>query len=40
VPGTQRAFLSAAHRPEDVDTLISVFQDALVDTEADGLFAA
>ncbi len=39
VPGTQRAFLSAAHSPQDVDTLISVFQESLVSTEADGLFA-
>ena len=39
VPGTQRAFLSAAHAPEDVDELIRVFRESLIDTEADGLFA-
>ena len=38
VPGTQRAFLSAAHTPADVDTLISVFQESLLDAQADGLF--
>ena len=38
VPGTQRAFLSAAHSPADVDALIDVFQQSLVDTQADGLF--
>jgi glutamate-1-semialdehyde 2,1-aminomutase len=40
VPGTQRAFLSAAHSREDVDTLIDVFTSSLTDVEADGLFAA
>jgi glutamate-1-semialdehyde aminotransferase len=40
VPGTQRAFLSAAHTQEDVDALIQVFTASLIDVEADGLFAA
>jgi glutamate-1-semialdehyde 2,1-aminomutase len=40
VPGTQRAFLSAAHTRQDVDTLLEVFTASLVDVEADGLFAA
>jgi len=40
VPGTQRAFLSAAHTREDVDRLIDVFTTSLIDVEADGLFAA
>ncbi len=39
VPGTQRAFLSAAHTTQDVDTLIDVFTASLLDVEADGLFA-
>jgi glutamate-1-semialdehyde 2,1-aminomutase len=38
VPGTQRAFLSAAHSRQDVDRLIDVFQTSLLDVEADGLF--
>ena len=38
VPGTQRAFLCAAHTPADVDTLISVFQESLLATQTDGLF--
>ena len=38
VPGTQRAFLSAAHSRKDVDTLIEVFTASLIDVEADGLF--
>ena len=38
VPGTQRAFLCAAHTPADVDTMISTFQESLLDTQADGLF--
>lgn len=39
VPGTQRAFLSAAHGEAEVDTLIRVFQDSLADVQAEGLFA-
>ncbi len=39
VPGTQRAFLSAAHGDAEVDTLIQVFQDSLADVQAEGLFA-
>jgi len=39
VPGTQRAFLSAAHGDVEVDTLIHVFQAALEDVQAEGLFA-
>ena len=39
VPGTQRAFLSAAHSDEDVDELIRVFRESLLDVHADGLFA-
>ncbi len=38
VPGTQRAFLSAAHGEAEIDTLISVFQDSLRDVQAEGLF--
>jgi glutamate-1-semialdehyde aminotransferase len=38
VPGTQRAFLSAAHTPADVDRLIEVFEQSLDDVAADGLF--
>ena len=38
VPGTQRAFLSAAHTEADVDRLIEVFRDSLEDVRADGLF--
>jgi glutamate-1-semialdehyde aminotransferase len=40
VPGTHRAFLSSAHSPADVGTLIDVFQSSLLDTQLDGLFAA
>jgi len=40
VPGTQRAFLSAAHGDAEVDMLIEVFQDALADVQAEGLFEA
>ncbi len=40
VPGTQRAFLSAAHRSAEIDTLIDVFQQSLADVQAEGLFAA
>lgn len=38
VPGTQRAFLSAAHGDAEVDMLIGVFQDSLADVQAEGLF--
>lgn len=38
VPGTQRAFLSAAHGDAEVDMLIDVFQDSLADVQAEGLF--
>ncbi|HEY6599221.1 MAG TPA: aminotransferase class III-fold pyridoxal phosphate-dependent enzyme [Pseudomonadales bacterium] len=38
VPGTHRAFLSTAHTPDDIDTLIDVFRQSLLDTQADGLF--
>jgi glutamate-1-semialdehyde 2,1-aminomutase len=40
VPGTHRAFLSTAHTPKDIGTLIDVFRDALALTQEDGLFAA
>jgi glutamate-1-semialdehyde aminotransferase len=39
VPGTQRAFLSAAHSDADVDELIRVFRESLLDVHEDGLFA-
>jgi len=39
VPGTQRAFLSAAHGDAEVDTLIRVFQESLGDVQAEGLFS-
>ncbi len=38
VPGTQRAFLSAAHTDEDVDRLIEVFNGSLADVQAENLF--
>lgn len=38
VPGTQRAFLCAAHESRDVDMLIDVFQASLADVAADRLF--
>jgi glutamate-1-semialdehyde 2,1-aminomutase len=38
VPGTQRAFLSAAHGDAEVDMLIDVFQNSLADVHAEGLF--
>lgn len=40
VPGTQRAFLSAAHGDAEVDMLIEVFQASLEDVRAEGLFQA
>jgi glutamate-1-semialdehyde aminotransferase len=39
VPGTQRAFLSAAHGDPEVDRLIEVFQASLADVQAEGLFS-
>lgn len=39
VPGTQRAFLCAAHSEEDVDRLIEVFCGAFDAVADDGLFA-
>ena len=39
VPGTQRAFLSAAHGDAHVGELIEVFTSALRDVSAEGLFA-
>lgn len=38
VPGTQRAFLSAAHSRDDVDEIVRVFQASLLDVAADGIF--
>lgn len=38
VPGTQRAFLSAAHSDIEVNQLINVFQEALLAVQAEGLF--
>jgi glutamate-1-semialdehyde 2,1-aminomutase len=38
VPGTQRAFLSAAHGEAEVDRLIEVFEASLADVQAEGLF--
>jgi len=38
VPGTQRAFLSAAHGHAEVDRLIEVFKASLADVQAEGLF--
>ena len=38
VPGTQRAFLCAAHGESEVDRLVEVFQQSLADVQADGLF--
>ena len=40
VPGTQRAFLSAAHQDVEVDRLIEVFKQSLTDVHGEGLFAA
>lgn len=39
VPGTQRAFLSAAHSDREVDRLIEVFQSSLADVQTEGLFS-
>ncbi|HEX7036967.1 MAG TPA: aspartate aminotransferase family protein [Pseudomonadales bacterium] len=38
VPGTQRAFLSAAHGAAEMDMLIEVFQASLADVQDEGLF--
>ena len=38
VPGTQRAFLSAAHTDATVEQIIAVFQNALLAVAAEGLF--
>jgi glutamate-1-semialdehyde 2,1-aminomutase len=38
VPGTQRAFLSAAHGDAEVDMLVDVFQSSLRDVGSEGLF--
>ncbi len=38
VPGTQRAFLCAAHSEADVDKLIEVFCGSLKDLQSEGLF--
>ena len=38
VPGTQRAFLSAAHGDAEIDQLIDVFNTSLSDVQAEGLF--
>ncbi len=39
VPGTQRAFLSAAHADDVVDEIADVFCSSLADVQAEGLFA-
>ena len=39
VPGTQRAFLSAAHTDDVVDEIADVFCSSLADAQAEGLFA-
>ena len=38
VPGTQRAFLSAAHHDAEIDLLIDVFQASLDDVQREGFF--
>lgn len=38
VPGTQRAFLSAAHGPAVIDAMIRIFTNALDAVHAEGLF--
>ena len=38
VPGTQRAFLSAAHGDAEIDKLIHTFTGSLADVQAEGLF--
>ncbi len=39
VPGTQRAFLSAAHDAAVIDRIVEVFQQSLADVSAEGLFS-
>jgi hypothetical protein len=36
VPGIHLFFISAAHTPQDIDTIATAFQDALLDTREDG----
>ncbi|MDA0952397.1 MAG: hypothetical protein O3A38_07140 [Proteobacteria bacterium] len=36
VPGIHLFFTSAAHTPQDIDTIATAFQDALMDTREDG----
>lgn len=38
VPGTQRAFLSAAHTDADIDRMIDVFTTSLADVRNEGIF--
>jgi glutamate-1-semialdehyde 2,1-aminomutase len=38
VPGTHRAFLSAAHGDAEIDRLIDVFRSSLTDVREEGLF--
>ena len=38
IPGIHLAFLSAAHRPEDVDAIIAAFKQSFLDLREDGLF--
>ncbi len=38
IPGVHLAFLSAAHTPEDVDTIIGAFKQSFLDLREDGLF--
>ncbi|MEQ8483021.1 MAG: aspartate aminotransferase family protein [Pseudomonadales bacterium] len=40
VPGTQRAFLSAAHGDAEIALLIDVFRTSLLDVQREGLFQA
>jgi glutamate-1-semialdehyde 2,1-aminomutase len=40
VPGTHRAFLSAAHGDAEIDQLIDVFRTSLLDVQREGLFQA
>jgi len=39
VPGTQRAFLSAAHTDAHIDELVRVFTESLSDVQTEGLFS-
>ena len=38
IPGVHLAFLSAAHTPEDVDTIVEAFKQSFLDLREDGLF--